>query len=174
MKSKLVKWLAVLFALFHIYNNWFTAVSELWFAAIHFGGFGALCALSFHKPAEHVQRNNWQKIVARMFALLALSIPVYFILFEDALYVRESEFILSDYVFAAMAILLAMEFARRTSGWFMPILIMISLSYILFLGRYVPGVFSFPGLSLETVLYRSYWSGDGMFGTKANSISRNW
>ena len=53
----------------------------------------------------------------------------------------------------------------------MPVLVVFSLAYILFLGRYVPGVFAFPGLSLETVLYRSYWSGDGMFGMVANISS---
>ena len=78
---------------------------------------------------------------------------------------------MTDFIFSALAVLLAMEFARRTSGWFMPVLILLSLSYILFLGRYVPGVFAFPGLSLETVLYRSYWSGDGMFGMVANISS---
>jgi len=171
MKSKVIKWLAVLFALFHVYNNWFTAVSELWFAAIHFAGFGALCALTFHRPVEDVERHKLQEAFDILLALASVSIAVYFILFEDALYLRESEFIASDYVFSAMSVLLAMEFARRTSGWFMPILISISLAYILFLGRYVPGVFAFPGLSLETVLYRSYWSGDGMFGMVANISS---
>ena len=58
-----------------------------------------------------------------LLALASIRVAVYLILFEDALYVRESEFIASDYVFAAMAVLLAMEFARRTSGWFMPVLI---------------------------------------------------
>ncbi len=171
MNSTIIKWLAVLFALFHVYNNWFTAVSELWFAAIHFSGFGALCALTFHRPAEDVQRHKLQEAFNVLLALASVSIAVYLILFEDALYVRESEFIASDYVFAAMAVLLSMEFARRTSGWFMPILISVSLAYILFLGRHVPGVFAFPGLSLETVLYRSYWSGDGMFGMVANISS---
>ncbi|MDH3988180.1 MAG: TRAP transporter fused permease subunit [Gammaproteobacteria bacterium] len=171
MNSTIIKWLAVLFALFHVYNNWFTAVSELWFAAIHFSGFGALCALTFHRPAEDVQRHKLQEAFNVLLALASVSIAVYLILFEDALYVRESEFVASDYVFAAMAVLLSMEFARRTSGWFMPILISVSLAYILFLGRHVPGVFAFPGLSLETVLYRSYWSGDGMFGMVANISS---
>ena len=167
MSDRIVKWLAVLFALFHIYNNWLTAVSELWFAAIHFGGFGALCAVSFH-TAEDQRRVS---LVSYLLALAALSIPAYFILFEDALYIRETEFVTTDYVFSGLAVLLAMEFARRTSGWFMPILILISLSYILFLGRHIPGVSLFPGLSLETVLYRSYWSGDGMFGMIANISS---
>ena len=128
MNSKIIKWLAVVFALFHVYNNWFTAVSELWFAAIHFSGFGALCALTFHRPAEDVQRHKLQEAFNVLLALASVSIAVYLILFEDALYVRESEFVASDYVFAAMAVLLAMEFARRTSGWFMPVLISVSLA----------------------------------------------
>jgi TRAP transporter 4TM/12TM fusion protein len=169
--NKTVKWIAVLFALFHVYNNWFTAVSELWFAAIHFGGFGALCALAFHKREQGIERQFWQVLVDLLLAFLSIGIAAYLILFEDALYARESEFILSDYLFASASVLLAIEFARRTSGWFMPTLIVVSLSYILFLGRYVPGVFAFPGLSLETVLYRSYWSGDGMFGMVANISS---
>ena len=171
MSRSLVKWVAVLFALFHVYNNLFTAVSELWFSAIHFGGFGALCALSFHQPASHGPRMTSREIGNALLALLSISIPVYLVLFENALYARESEFIASDYFFAGASVLLAMEFARRTGGWFMPFLIAVSLSYVLFLGKYVPGVFSFPGLSLETVLYRSYFSGDGMFGMVANISS---
>ena len=171
MRGATLKWAAIAFALFHVYNNWFTAVSELWFAAIHFGGFGALCALSYHRPQAGLARSSPRQIIDGLLAILSIAIAVYLIAFEDALYARESEFILSDYIFAAMAVLLAIEFARRTSGWFMPTLITISLCYVLFLGRYVPGVFAFPGLSLETVLYRSYWSGDGMFGMVANISS---
>ncbi len=171
MKVAVVKWLAVLFALFHVYNNWFTAVSELWFAAIHFGGFGALCALTFHKPAQDTRQSVLRELPDIFLAILSVAIAVYLILFENALYEREAEFVPADYVFAGAAVLLAIEFTRRTSGWFMPALIVVSLSYILFLGRYVPGVFAFPGLSLETVLYRSYWSADGMFGMVANISS---
>jgi TRAP transporter 4TM/12TM fusion protein len=171
MRGATLKWAAIAFALFHVYNNWFTAVSELWFAAIHFGGFGALCALSYHRPQAALARSSPRQIIDGLLAILSIATAVYLIAFEDALYARESEFILSDYIFAAMAVLLAIEFARRTSGWFMPTLITISLCYVLFLGRYVPGVFAFPGLSLETVLYRSYWSGDGMFGMVANISS---
>jgi TRAP transporter 4TM/12TM fusion protein len=171
VNTTVIRWLAVAFALFHVYNNWFTAVSELWFAAIHFGGFGALCALTFHREQADVDRHKWQEAFSVLLALLSISTAVYLILFETALYAREAEFILADYLFSALAVLLAMEFARRTSGWFMPVLILVSLSYILFLGRYVPGVFAFPGLSLETVLYRSYFAGDGMFGMVANISS---
>lgn len=171
MKHPLIKWSAVLFALFHVYNNLFTAVSELWFAAIHFGGFGALCALAFHRTDERGGHGTFRQGINALFAVLSVGVAAYLMLFETALYEREANFIWSDYLFASASILLAMEFTRRTSGWFMPILILISLSYILFLGRYIPGVFAFPGLSFETVLYRSYFSGDGMFGLVANISS---
>ena len=171
MSSKYVKWLGVLFVLFHVYNNWFTAVSELWFAAIHFSGFGALCALRFHLREDAGPGHLIERAFGVLLALLAVSVAVYLVFFENALYARETEFVLADYLFSGLAVLLAMEFARRTSGWFMPALIALSFAYILFLGRYVPGVFSFPGLSLETVLYRSFYSAEGMFGMVANISS---
>ncbi|MBL4819889.1 MAG: TRAP transporter fused permease subunit [Gammaproteobacteria bacterium] len=170
MKSPSLKIAAFLFALFHIYCNVFASISELWLSAIHFGGFGALCVLMANET-EEVQKDKFRYWSNVLLAVLAVSVSAYLILFETALYDREAEFILSDYIFAAIAVLLAIEFTRRTTGWFMPVLVILSLSYILFLGRYVSGVFSFPGLSIETVLYRSYFSSEGMFGLTANISS---
>ena len=143
-------------------------MSELWFSAIHFGGFGALCALSFQDPVKWADRRRWQQALDAFLAVLAAATAAYLVLFEEALYARGTEFVFSDYIACSLAILLAIEFSRRVAGWFMPLLIVFGLSYMLFLGRYVPGVFSFPGLSMETVLYRSYFSSDGMFGFVAN------
>jgi len=170
MNSPLLKFAAFLFALFHIYCNVFASISELWLSAIHFGGFGALCALMANET-EEVKKNKFRYWSNVVLALLSVSVTVYLILFETALYEREAEFILSDYIFSGLAVVLAIEFTRRTTGWFMPVLVLISLSYILFMGRYVSGVFSFPGLSLETVLYRSYFSSEGLFGLTANISS---
>ncbi len=50
-------------------------------------------------------------------------------------------------------------------------LILIALSYVAWWGRHVTGVFQFPGLTLETVLFRSFFGGDGMFGTIARISS---
>jgi TRAP transporter 4TM/12TM fusion protein len=164
MNASLVRWGAFLFGVFHIYVNVFASLSELWFSAIHFGGFGALCALSFHNPAGYKPGKSPGNALRVLLAALSVASAAYLILFENALYARETEFVLADYIFSGLAVLLALEFTRRTSGWFMPALIVLSLSYMLFLGRYVSGVFAFPGLHLETVLYRSYFSSTGMFG----------
>lgn len=170
MKSNYLRWAAFFFALFHIYCNVFASISELWLSAIHFGGFCALCAL-IGNESPTVQRKSATYWINILLAVIAVATSAYLILFENALYARETEYILSDYVFSIIAIGLAIEFTRRTTGWFMPVLILVSLSYILFLGRYIGGVFSFPGLSLETVLYRSFFTGEGMFGLTAQISS---
>lgn len=170
MKSTHLKWIAFLFAVFHIYCNVFASISELWLSAIHFGGFVAICALMGNEE-EEVRQNSLRYWINIGLALLAIATSFYLILFENALYARETEYILSDYIFSLIAVGLAIEFTRRTTGWFMPILILVSLSYILFLGRYISGVFAFPGLSLETVLYRSFFTSEGMFGLTAQISS---
>ena len=170
MNSVYLRWAAFFFALFHIYCNVFASISELWLSAIHFGGFCAICAFMANE-SENVARYSLSYWINITLAVTAVFTSTYLILFENALYARETEYILSDYFFSLVAIGLAIEFTRRTTGWFMPILILISLSYILFLGRYIDGVFSFPGLSLETVLYRSFFTSEGMFGLTANISS---
>ena len=170
MKSVYLRWAAFSFALFHIYCNVFASISELWLSAIHFGGFCAICALMANE-SDHVKNKSIKFWVNVGLALVAVATSSYLILFENALYARETEFIMSDYIFALLAVGLAIEFTRRTTGWFMPVLILISLSYILFLGRYISGVFAFPGLSLETVLYRSFFTSEGMFGLTAQISS---
>ena len=170
MNSPWLRWTAFLFALFHIYCNVFASISELWLSAIHFGGFGAICMFMANEALSDGKQSA-QYWINLGLALLTIASAGYLVLFENALYARETEYILSDYVFSIIAIALAMEFTRRTTGWFMPILITLSLSYILFLGRYIGGVFAFPGLSLETVMYRSYFTSEGMFGLTANISS---
>lgn len=170
MTSPWLRWSAFLFALFHIYCNVFASISELWLSAIHFGGFGAICMFMANETLSD-DRKSLQYWINVILALLAMATAAYLVLFENALYARETEYIASDYAFSIIAIGLAMEFTRRTTGWFMPTLIAVSLSYILFLGRYIGGVFAFPGLSLETVMYRSYFTSEGMFGLTANISS---
>ena len=170
MKSVYLRWAAFAFAIFHIYCNVFASISELWLSAIHFGGFCAICALMANE-SDDVENKSIKFWVNVGLALVAVATSSYLILFENALYARETEFIMSDYIFALLAVGLAIEFTRRTTGWFMPVLILISLSYILFLGRYISGVFAFPGLSLETVLYRSFFTSEGMFGLTAQISS---
>ncbi len=103
MKSTYLKWAAFFFALFHIYCNVFASISELWLSAIHFGGFCAICALMSNENEELDSKSvkYWINIALAGIAILTTT---YLILFENALYARETEYILSDYIFSLIAI----------------------------------------------------------------------
>ncbi len=167
-RSNATRVVGVAVALFHLYFNTLSTLPELWASALHFGLFGVLCVLAF--PSAQPQAAPPKKIVLVfdiLLGALALSSALYLILFEAALYERGVDFNLLDWIFAALAILLSLEFTRRTTGWIVPILIVASLTYVVWWGAWIPGVFGFPGLGVETVLYRSYFSTEGMFGSIA-------
>ncbi|EOW6613817.1 TRAP transporter permease [Vibrio fluvialis] len=165
--TKTIAVLGVLLSLAHIWFNTFSTLPELWISATHFAGFAMICALWY--PANIRWRDSKIALgVDVMVALAALACLIYIPLAEDALYARGVKFVTSDWVFAIMAIVIAIEMIRRTMGWFIPILIIVCLSYVVLWGKWAGGIFHFPGLSMETLLYRSFYSSEGMFG----SISR--
>ena len=160
--------LALLTALVHIYFNTLSTLSELWTSALHFGLFGLICALT--TPMFRARSVTGQKLVLGLdmvLGLMALACAFYLILFEDDLYQRGVNFDTADWLVSIAAVALVLEFARRTVGWFIPVLCMIALTYVAWWGQYVDGIFNFPGLSWETVLFRSYLGGQGMLGSIA-------
>ncbi|UTW13190.1 TRAP transporter permease [Marinobacterium rhizophilum] len=166
--GRFVYWIGVLFSLTHIYFNTLGTWSELYVSAIHFGGFALICALMV--PGLKSQTRAGQRTVLLLdilVGLAAIACALYLIGFEDALYDRGVEFVTTDWVFSLLAIAIALEMARRTTGWFIPSLIVVALTYVFWWGPYIGGMFGFAGLSLETLLYRSYFGSDGMFGSIA-------
>ena len=166
--GRFIYWAGVVFALAHIYFNTLGTLSELWVSAIHFAGFALITALMV--PMRGAKTAGQEKLILAIdlfIGLVAVATTVYLLVFEDALYARGVHFIASDWLVAVIAIAIALEMTRRTTGWFIPALILVALTYVFWWGQYVPGMFQFPGLSLETVLFRSYFSSEGMFGSIA-------
>ncbi len=163
-----VFWLAIVAALIHLYFNTFSTISTLWTSALHFGLFGLICALT--TPMLRARSATGQRVVFGVdvvLGLVALACAFYLIIFEDDLYQRGVNFNTADWIVSIAAVTLILEFARRTVGWFIPLLCMIALSYVAWWGQYIDGIFNFPGLSWETVLFRSYLGGQGMLGSIA-------
>ncbi|GGE59618.1 C4-dicarboxylate ABC transporter permease [Streptosporangium jomthongense] len=163
-----VFWLAVGTALVHLYFNTVSTLSELWSSALHFGLFGLICTLT--TPMLRARSTAGQRMVLGVDAILgltALACAFYLIVFEDDLYQRGFNFDTGDWVVSIVAVALVLELARRTVGWFIPVLCVVALTYVAWWGQYVDGIFNFPGLSWETVLYRSYIGGQGMLGSIA-------
>ncbi|MBJ7539157.1 TRAP transporter permease [Marinomonas transparens] len=159
--------ISIFLAVAHIYINTIGTLPELWVSAFHFAGFGTLCALLI--PANPKWRDSKVALICDALIVIALvGMVLYIVFFEDALYARGVTFDTGDWIVSSISILLALELIRRTSGWFIPLLIIVALTYVVLWGKWIGGAFSFPGLSVETLLYRSFFSTDGMFG----SISR--
>ena len=109
-------------------------------------------------------------VVDVLFACIVAVAAVYLAWAEDGIYARGVRLSILDWCAGVVVIVGAIEYARRVSGWIIPCLIVVALAYVAFLGQYVPGIFRFGGLSLESVMFRSIYGDDALFGT-ISSIS---
>ncbi|MGP1396677.1 MAG: TRAP transporter permease [Inquilinaceae bacterium] len=164
--------LAIGIAAVHIWFNTFANWSVLWTSTIHFASLGALCALLIPLvPLEGKGGRRLVLIVDLALAALLVAAVVYVLITERALALRGFDYNFWDYAAGLTLVILAVEFTRRTTGWIIPVLIVLAFTYIVWWGRYVPSLFQFPGLSLEVVLLRSVYGEDGMFGMIARISS---
>ncbi|WP_161471007.1 TRAP transporter permease [Tropicimonas marinistellae] len=154
---------ALVTAAVHLYYNSIGLISELSFAALHFGFFGLICALIYpiHPAREH---SRLLFALDAVLGIAALGCGLYFLVAEDAYWARGGKMEGADIYVALLSILLALELLRRVMGIFIPILILVALSYAAFWGQHISGVFRFPGISVEELIARSYFVDLGLFG----------
>lgn len=162
---------AVTISLVHIWMNTIGNVSTLAQNGFHFAGFALLCAL-----VTPISPSAWAGVgLARgldiAFGVLVAAAALYLVNAENAIYARGVRLLWSDWLAGAICILGVLEYTRRTTGWIIPVLILTALSYIVWWGQYVPGVFRFAGLHAETVMFRAIYGDDAMFGTIARISS---
>lgn len=159
-----------LFALAHLYVALFPVISEFQRNALHFAGFAFLAA--FFYPALTRRASSRPLLyVDLIFGALVAASAIYLSLAENAIYTRGVKLSPLDWGATIIAVIGAIELTRRLTGWVIPILIILSLSYVGFWGQFIGGVFSFPGLSWESVAFRSIFGDDAMFGTIARISS---
>ena len=168
--GKVAFWFGVALALAHIWLNTLSTWSELWIAVFHFAGFGFLCALLF--PAWQARTPGGQRLVLALdvvLAIAALSLFAYLYTNELDFYrrIQTTGFAWQDWFFTVLAVVLGIEFTRRTTGWIIPVLIVLAFTYITFWGSQISGMLSFTGLRTDTMLFRVFYTDDGMFGTVA-------
>ncbi len=162
-KERVIYIVAVCLSILHLYFNIFSTLSDEYISSIHFAGYGILAIMMIPLWKKHGFR---RKIGLAIDFLLIIGLCLssfYFIAFSDALAERGYDFILPDWIASIAAIAISLELVRRSMGWIVPCLICVGLSYVLFFGPYVEGVFHFAGLGAETVLFRNYFD-DGLFG----------
>ncbi|MGJ8603525.1 MAG: TRAP transporter permease [Marivita sp.] len=159
-----------LIAVGHIYVAFDPVLSELQRNSFHFAGFAALAAILY--PMWRGARGKAAPIALDLIIGIAVAASAVWLTFaENAIYDRGVKLATADWIAVIICILGAIELTRRVAGNIIPILIILSLTYVAFWGKYVGGVFAFPGLSVETVAFRSIFGDDAMFGTIARISS---
>ena len=151
---------AAVVGLAHIAFNLGLLLPDLWIGVFHFASLGLL-ALLLH-PAGKVA--GWREA---LLGLLLLGSAIGLLLLEGPLYARGLAFSAADWLVCLALVILAIELVRRTAGWLIPVLVVALLAYASGWGAGLGGVFAFPGLSTETVLFRAVYTSEGLFGTIA-------
>ncbi|MEM8596095.1 MAG: TRAP transporter large permease subunit, partial [Pseudomonadota bacterium] len=170
--------LTVLFGLWHVITNVYLIEPGRWQNAIHFAGF-AFIASMLHSPFKRADtRLAWVFDIAYGVIVAAASLWVAWA--ENDVYDRTLavtgqgwQLTIVDWAAGLILIFACIDLARRVSGWVIPILVVLALSYILFLGTWMPGVFRSASLPLDDVMFRTLYNDEGLFGILASISSTN-
>jgi len=170
----LVLLFALVFALWHVLTNVYLTEPGLWQNAIHFGGFAFLASVTISPWGKNSTR-RWAWTFDIAYGLLIAAAALWVAWSESDLYERSLavtgqgwQLNVIDWSAGLLLIFACIDLSRRVSGWVIPILIVLSLSYILFLGTKLPGVFRSASLPIDDVLFRTLYNDEGMFGILAN------
>jgi len=163
--------LAVAISIAHIWMNSFGRVDTLVQNGIHFAGFAFLCVLVTPFVDARWARGGLPRMVDLVFGFAVAAAALYVVNAESAIYDRGVRLTWLDWIAGSLCIIGALEFTRRTTGWIIPVLIVLALTYVTWWGASVPGVFRFAGLSPETIMFRAMYGDDAMFGTIARISS---
>lgn len=176
---RLVVVFAIAFGLWHIATNLFLTEPGLWQNAIHFAGFAFLASV-IYSPFGATANTSKALQIDLIYGLLVAAAALWVAANESALYERTLavtglpwQFSWLDWCAGGLLIFAAIDLSRRVSGWVIPCLIVLSLSYILFLGTYFDGVFRAASLPIDDVLFRTLYNDEGLFGILASISSTN-
>ena len=171
--------LIVAFGLWHIATNLYLNEPGSWQNCVHFGGFALIAAIS--SPTFRFEKDRaWAIGLDVLYGSLVFAAACWIAYAEDGLYSRtlaqsgESwQLTFLDWAAALIVIFAAIDLTRRLTGWIIPVLIIVAMSYILFLGEWMPGAFRAASLPLNDVLFRSMYNDEGMFGIITTISSAN-
>lgn len=170
--EKAIFFLGVIVSLLHIYFNIFAILPNLLQNSLHFSGFALLCALVYPiRKTKGSPRSSFSLFIDLSIGVIAAVCALYMISMEDAIYARGVHLSRNEWIAGTLLIFTAIEFTRRTTGWIIPVLIILALSYVGWWGSLIGGVFKFSGLTAETILFRSIYGDDGIFGNIARISS---
>ncbi len=171
--------LICLFGFWHVVTNVYWNEPGRWQNTIHFAGFAFLACLLYSNFPRHASK-RWAISLDIILGIAIAASSLWIAASENRIYEttlaktgQAWQFTTLDWIAGLVVIFAAIELTRRMTGWVIPILIVLSLSYILFLGEMLPGVFRAASLPVSDVLFRSLYNDEGMFGIITTISSAN-
>ncbi len=139
-----------------------------WQNAIHFAGF-AFWARFFTALSKNRKLSRFGFPLALAYGLLVAASALWVAWAEDGIYERTLSVTSGqawqltpvDWAAGIILIIAAIDLSRRVAGWVIPILVILALCYILFLGSYLPGIFRAASLPPDDVLFRTMYNDEG-------------
>ncbi len=164
-----------LFALWHIATNVYLAEPGRWQNCIHFGGFALLAAV-----ITGAGKTRARTLGNLLFGVLVCLASLWIAYAENGVYARTLaktgqawQFTWVDWASGILVLVGALELTRRLTGWIIPVLVLLSMAYILGAGQFLPGAFRAASLPIDDVLFRSLFNDEGMFGIITTISSSN-
>ena len=166
---KILKWLAVLLALYHL--SFPLGLIRLAGMAHQANHLAILIILTFSyyplfKSSKKVY-NNIALIIDIILATVGLIacayISIMFTYFEEAIIARGGFPTDLEMILGVLIIIVVLELTRRIVGWILPVLCLFFMFYAMY-ANYFPGVFLGRGFSFERVISLTYLWTNGIFG----------
>lgn len=149
--------LSIILAFFHLYSASYGVLPAYEQAAIHWGIVGSYIVLT--RPLKF----KGGKIVDFFIVLANVFISWYQISLQEKFIQTAGVYSVFDIWISVLAIVLAIEIARRTIGKILPIISVLFLLYALF-GHNLPGVFRTIKFSVSRLAPYLFTSSDGLYG----------
>jgi len=153
--------ISIAFVAYHMITSGIGMPEVFKHRSIHVGFILALAFLYF--PAGRRSPRGKPSAMDLVLVGLSVAVTVFTVIRRDAFLSRAGVAILSDNIAGAILMVLVLEATRRSVGGQMLWISIICLLYA-WLGKYMPGVFSHRGHTINRIIYNMYLTTDGLFG----------
>ena len=153
--------ISVVFISYHVYTSRFGMPETIKHRAIYLGFVLVLVFLYF--PASNKSPKGRPSILDLFLAVAAVAATIYTLWSRNAFLLRAGVAVPHNIIVGGFYLLLVLEACRRSVGNQLLILVLVFLAYAYF-GKYVPGILSHRGYTLERIIYQMYLTSQGVFG----------
>ncbi len=156
--KRVILWISVLMAAYHLYYATIGFLTEMSWRAGHLIFAGVLIVLS--RP---LQRGRKGMLLDGLLILMTVISGFYIIIEYPNMSMRMGAPLVRDIVMGTISTLMVLEITRRTMG--LP-LVLIALAFLFycFLGGYIPGIFGHRGFDYDRIITQTYMTLEGIHG----------